>query len=113
MGMRKRSGTHGSSGEKRMDSYSSDKHYWTKDFVRKKLTKMKARDVNWSKASEPTFDYKYNCFGFAVGDLRWWQKPKYLAGRNMHPYAHWPEHLPQNWSIGAYVAAAESFGYRV
>jgi hypothetical protein len=43
--------------------------------------------------------------------LKWWQFPDYVAGKNMTPYAYWPDGLPKNNSINAFIRAAETQGF--
>jgi hypothetical protein len=84
-----------------------DKHAATKAFVVRDLKTLRVKDVDWANASDPTPNYKYNCFGLAVRFERWWQMPIYQGGKNMTPYAHWPAGLPSNNSIDAFIAAAK------
>ena len=84
-----------------------------KDFIRTKLKKLKVKDVDWTNASDPTPDNGYNCFGMAVGVLRWWESPDIRGGVNLTPYVYWPKGLPLNDSIDAYIAAARLQGFEL
>src|SRR5947207_5127758 len=89
-----------------------DRHWQTKFFVRNDLKNIKVKEVDWDNASDPTPKYDYNCVGFAIGVLKWWE-PKYIkAGKVLNPYAYWPSGLPHNYAIETYIAAAGTEGFK-
>jgi hypothetical protein len=88
---------------------SADKHRGTKKFIERCCTNLTVAEVDWENASDPK---RYNCFGFAVGVLRWWQyHEKDRFGKIKNPRDHWPGVLPNNDSIEAYTKAAENEGF--
>jgi hypothetical protein len=86
-----------------------DKHSRTKQFIRQYCRNLKVDDVDWENASEPK---RYNCMGFAVGVLKWWQPyERDRHGKKKNPYDYWPDGLPQDTTIESYVEAARSMGF--
>ena len=93
-----------------MASSSPDPHAATRRFVDRWCDHLNAADVDWTAASDPT--KRYNCFGFVVGDLRWWQAPLFIDGLRAFPTHYWPEAIAEDGSVEAYMAAAETLGFR-
>jgi hypothetical protein len=90
---------------------SKDKHANTKEFIRRWCRQLTVDEVDWINASDPK---RYNCFGFAVGILKWWQPPlRDRSGRVLNPYDYWPSDTPNNTSVDAYVRAAEALGFQL
>lgn len=86
----------------------SDEHVFTKQFIRRWCPNVAVDDVDWTTASKPTD--QYNCFGFALGDLRWWEPPDDIA---FNTADYWPDTVPAGRTVEAYVAAAEQRGFRL
>lgn len=93
---------------------SRDRHSGAKRFIRSccNPANLRIEDVDWATASKPT--RKYNCFGFAMGKLKWWQ-PNYYddAGILQNPSDHWPEGVEHKETIEAYIDAAKTEGFEV
>jgi hypothetical protein len=90
---------------------SSDKHFTTRRRIEIWCGKDKAGDIDWAAASDPSSSY--NCFGFALGDLQWWEPPKFIDGRLVNDETFWPTSLPadEKVDINAYVEAAKTVGF--
>jgi len=89
-----------------------DKHRASKRFLANWCGGVCPTDVDWNAASDPT--KKYNCMGFAVGDLRWWQPKQSAHGIIKNPHRYWPD--PATDSDGealveSYVAAAKAVSF--
>lgn len=52
------------------------------------------------------FDPSYNCIGYAAGTKKWWQPGPMLGGR-----LYWPNNVPREESLEAYMKAFETIGY--
>jgi hypothetical protein len=89
----------------------SNKHSRTKRFIKLWCPNMRADDVDWVAASEPS--WRYNCFGFVMGETRWWQPPIDIDGVVQFPDHYWPKGIPTDDSIESYLRAAETEGFRV
>ena len=84
----------------------ADRHSETKEFIRRWCSKLSVEEVDWQNASEPK---RYNCMGFAVGVLKWWQPyERDRHGRVKNPRDYWPAGVPSQVTIDAYIRAAES-----
>ena len=90
---------------------SRDPHRQSKRFIRSFCTNLASDDVDWATASSPTREY--NCFGFAMGKLRWWQPKYYENGVLQNPTDYWPAGVAQNTSISAYADAATTEGFEL
>lgn len=90
---------------------NDDKHAATKRLLKRAFTKPTVDEVDWENASDPK---RYNCFGFAIGILKWWQP--YNRDRNgtiLNPHDCWSRELPSNNSVDAFVKAAELHGFQI
>ncbi len=92
-----------------MAASNPDRHAATKRYVARWCDNLDVADVDWAAASDPTG--RYNCFGFAVGDRRWWQAPIYLDGVRANPTHVWPAGVSDDGTVDSYVRAAESVGF--
>jgi hypothetical protein len=100
----------GFDGEKIM-SETDDIHAETKRWIRRCCKGISIEQIDWENASPPK---RYNCFGFAVGVLKWWQCWEYeRGGRIKNARDHWKKELPSNDTVEAYTKAAESEGFSV
>ncbi|HZL34449.1 MAG TPA: hypothetical protein VFC78_04005 [Tepidisphaeraceae bacterium] len=61
--------------------------------------------IDWGAASEPS--EHYNCMGFAVGVLKWWQPPS-QPDLTSNAGDYWPDGVVADVTIAAFVSAAES-----
>jgi hypothetical protein len=87
----------------------NDKHAKTKEFVRRHCKGLVVEDLDWENASDPK---RYNCFGFAVGVLKWWEPwQRDRSGKVLNPYDYWLKDLPLNATIHSYKMAAEKCGF--
>ena len=88
-----------------------DKHRGAKDFIQRwcDRQKLKAEDVPWDRASDP--GRQYNCFGFVVGRLRWYQPPIEVDGKRRNPTDYWPEGISTSTSLDSFVQAAKYEGF--
>ena len=91
---------------------SPDKHWQTKFFLRSDIPGIKVKEVDWASASDPTPRLDYNCVGFAVGVLKWWERLDIREGRLLNPYAYWPPGIPNDLKIETYVAAVGTAGFK-
>jgi hypothetical protein len=88
----------------------TDIHAGTKKWIIKWCRQFKPDHVDWSKASKP--DPGYNCMGFAVGVLRWWQPRIVSDGVLLNPTDYWPPGVPDRDDIEGFVRAAESVRFK-
>jgi hypothetical protein len=63
--------------------------------------------AGWDYAVTSEVTYEYNCIAWAADDdSRWWWP-------NGEPYCFWPEGVPAEETIAAFVKAYETIGYHV
>lgn len=48
-------------------------------------------------------DENYNCFAWTIGDTEHWMQPD--------PDYYWPDNMPMEWTLSAYIEVYKSFGY--
>jgi hypothetical protein len=91
-------------------SNDADIHAGTKAWIRDWCRKFTPDAVDWDNASEPS--EKYNCMGFAVGVLKWWQKRDISDGINLTPQYNWIDGVREEDDIESFVALAEAMGFQ-
>jgi hypothetical protein len=87
---------------------SFDKHLATRRRIAIWSGAQKAADIDWVTASDPL--QTYNCFGFALGYLQWWEPPVFIDGVCANPETVWPSNS-ESIDIDAYIAAARTEGF--
>jgi hypothetical protein len=65
-----------------------------------------ANEGGWKEKSRAT--PRYNCVAFAGGDERHWWEPRRNGGRYF-----WPQNVPQNDTLKAWIEVFTSVGYEV
>jgi len=88
-----------------------DRHVRTKEFITTWCPNTSAESIDWSTASDPSD--RYNCMGFAVGVLAWWQPLVFSDGELLTPDHYWPKGAPQDEGglVESYVEAATTEGF--
>jgi hypothetical protein len=96
----------GLNGERDMNAgrYSGE-HGFTVRFFDNHFPNIKAAAIDWNAASKPS--EKYNCMGFAVGDMKWWQPPR-LPDMVDNPGDYWPDNVDKIDTIEAFIDAAKT-----
>ena len=90
----------------------SDKHRAAKLFIQRCCSKLTVDKVDWKNASDP--GDAYNCVGFAVGVLKWWQPPvRADDGTILNPTDYWPAKVPELFTIEAYIQAIKTVGFTI
>jgi hypothetical protein len=96
-----------------MPPNQSDRHRKAKKFVAARCgPNLKVQDVDWDQASSAT--KRYNCVGFALGELKWWEPPKVSGGMRKNPHQFWPQGIAEDDTealVESYVEAAKSIGF--
>jgi hypothetical protein len=88
---------------------SIDKHLATRRKLEIWSGTAKANEINWAAASDPK--PTYNCFGFALGYIQWWEPPLYIDGILANEEAVWPRGISETVQIEAFIEAAKSEGF--
>ncbi len=90
---------------------ADDIHATTKRFIRGHCRKLTVEEVDWDNASNPT--RSYNCMGYVLGVLKWWQPQDNREGVVRNRRYFWPNGIPHDESINGYVQAARTEGFEV
>ena len=88
-----------------------DVHAETKRWIEKWCRVFRPEHVDWLNASHPSPDY--NCMGFAMGKLVWWEPPEYNGGVLMNPGRYWPVGVDPVDDVEHFIEAAATERFEI